>query len=162
MKKRENKKGFTFLELILIIGLIGVMAAITIASLSSGKNIIKLRAAQSEIASALKLAQSYALQGRVNGTKPPGYYGIKFYTSTSYGLCACLTADCSACTNANDLETYSLEGGVTTTMASNSHISFLVPHGTKNPSGTTTITLQISGASDKTVVIGDKGLVEEN
>lgn len=67
-------KAFTLIELITVISIIGIMSAVTIVSLSSSRANARLVSAQREVASAIKLAQSYALQGKtVNGSTPCGF-----------------------------------------------------------------------------------------
>jgi len=67
------------MELLLVIAIIGIMTVAGFVSLSSSRTNTKLQTAQREVASVIKLAQSYALQGKVtpNGTTPCGF-GFRF------------------------------------------------------------------------------------
>lgn len=78
-KNNVKYKAVTLLELLTVIAIIGIMTAAGLVSLNSGKTMAKLQAAQREVASAIKLTQSYALQGKVTpeGTTPCGY-GFRF------------------------------------------------------------------------------------
>jgi prepilin-type N-terminal cleavage/methylation domain-containing protein len=80
LKITDKHKAFTFVELLMAIAIVGIMTAVGFASLNSGKVTTKLQAAQREVASTIKLAQSYALQGKTvtpGGTSPCGY-GFRF------------------------------------------------------------------------------------
>lgn len=75
MSNRIKKHpAFTLIELLIVIGIIGIMSVVGIVSLGSGKSKLKLQSAQREVAATIKLAQSYALQGKTqNGATPCGY-----------------------------------------------------------------------------------------
>ncbi len=87
LKIIKKYNAFTFVELLLVIAIIGIMSAVGFASFNSGKVTTKLQAAQREVASIIKLTQSYALQGKVllSGTTPCGY-GVRFTDSTHYEI----------------------------------------------------------------------------
>jgi len=87
-----DNKGFSFVEIMIVIAIIGIMTSITLVSLMPSKNAESLNAAAREVASAIKLAQSYALQGKVVqisgiNTVPCGY-GFIFPDNggTNYGI----------------------------------------------------------------------------
>ncbi len=85
-------RGFSFVELMSVIVIIGIMSAVAFVSLSSSKSSAKLGAAQREVAAAIKLAQSYALQGRMeapetgSGLAVPCGYGIHFISEENYEI----------------------------------------------------------------------------
>jgi len=79
------------MELLLVIAIIGIMATAGFVSLSSNQTNTKLQAAQREVASVIKLTQSYALQGKVADDKighmvTPCGYGFRFIDSTHYEI----------------------------------------------------------------------------
>ena len=90
MKKIKIKKkfsGFTLMELMVVIAIVGIMTGIGTVSFSSARRATALNSAQDEIISAIKLAQSYALQGKTYGSnqKPDGY-GFEFTDNNSYKI----------------------------------------------------------------------------
>jgi len=81
------------MELLIVIAIIGIMTTVGLVSLSSSRTNTKLQAAQREVASVIKLTQSYALQGKVadDGTGSgnmitPCGYGFRFKDSGSYEI----------------------------------------------------------------------------
>ena len=88
----KKHRGFSFIELLTVISIIGIMSAVAFVSLSSSKSSAKLSAAQREVAGAIKLAQSYTLQGRMetnengSGLAVPCGYGFHFISPTDYEI----------------------------------------------------------------------------
>lgn len=85
---RKKMTGFSFLELMIVIGIIGIMTVVSIVSFSSSKKNVVLTAAANEVISHIKLARSYALLGKY----PVGVssiicgYGFKFTDATHYQI----------------------------------------------------------------------------
>lgn len=80
-------RGFTFVEVIVVIAIIGILSAITIVSFGPISKRTKLNASADEVSSAMNLAKGYALQGRM----PEGFtsicgYGFKFTSTTQYQI----------------------------------------------------------------------------
>jgi prepilin-type N-terminal cleavage/methylation domain-containing protein len=91
MKKGLNKKnkklsGVTLLELIVVIAIIGILAAVAIISMGSASSASKMEAVQKELASEIKLAQSYALQGKTHDGITPCGYGATFNADGTYNI----------------------------------------------------------------------------
>ena len=75
--------GFSLVELLVVIAIMSIMTVIGFALLSSSKSDARLKAAQREVSATIKLAQSYALQGRKQGDMAPCGYGFRFDPSDS-------------------------------------------------------------------------------
>ncbi len=154
MKKNiENKKysGFTFAELIITIAIVGIMTVVAIVSMNPSKTQAKLKAAQTEVASSIKQAQSYALQGKKQGAITPQYYGIKFTNSTNYELYC----------NTSIVETYKLKDGVVLSGALPSGITFSIPDGNSNLLSSLILTFGFNDTA-KSITISPSGSITED
>lgn len=150
--KNKNYSGFTLLELTIVIAIVGIMTSVALISMSPARETEKLKTAQREVASAIKLAQSYALQGKTHGGTTPDRYGIKFTSTSEYEIYAGVAETI--------VEKLKLPDGVTLTRpetATSMNIYFEVPHADvtgddkelefKGPGGTTkTIKIEKGGA----------------
>lgn len=154
-KIAKKHKAVTLIELLAVIAIIGIMTAVTIVSMNSGKTQAKLKAAQSEVASSIKLAQSYALQGREQAGVTPRYYGIKFTDDKTFVLCGG-NATCD-----DSVEIYQLKDGVILTNDPLPAISFNVPHGNSNLPADLTLTFMLNSGS-KSITISKSGSITEN
>jgi prepilin-type N-terminal cleavage/methylation domain-containing protein len=179
LAKTKKLAGFTLLELLVVIGIIGIMSAVLLTSLSSTKSRTSLNAASAEVASAIKLAQSYALQGKMqmqSGVMAPVCgYGFRFTDATHYGIffnpTNAVTGSCSLpapqITNydiniSKQAESYALGNSVAFTGTPGAAlVYFTVPNG-KAYNVPNTIILQYGGSDNKTVTISSSGMVEEN
>lgn len=170
----ENKKGFTLLELVVLIAIVGTMAGVAILSLVPSRKHAALRAAQSELASAISVTQSYALQGRTNGERDVCGYGLEFINDTQYRIFfyrkVGAPLDCDH-DDTSDNETIErskpLSGGVRLSSPSGvplsdfTRIQFDIPNGNL-VKRTSIYTLSVSdGSASKTVTVSDRGLPEE-
>lgn len=148
----RNKKGFTLLEVMIIIGIIIIMTAVAIVSLGSARTETKLKAAQREVAAAVKLTQSYALQGKMCLGNSPQFYKFKFYGgSADYGI-YCNTTN-------EEIEVDELGGGAKFYGTGDGEITFSVPYA--GVGNARTIIIILSG-STKDVIVSEQGLVTEN
>lgn len=80
---KKKHKAFTLIELMAVIAIIGIMSAVAFVSLNSTKSASRLKTAQREVTSIIKLAQTYALQGK-NQEYPVG--SGTFITPCGYGF----------------------------------------------------------------------------
>lgn len=75
----SSQSGFTLLELIMSIGILGILIGATISNFHGGARNQAVRAAANLTASLLRQAQNQTLSGIVsNGTFPIGGYGVRF------------------------------------------------------------------------------------
>ena len=166
MKKNKTTKltGFTLLEMIITVAIIGILASITVISFTSSRNEVRVKAAQAEVAASIKLAHSYALQGRADGGTTPSYYGIRFFSSTNYALCGCSNSTCSDCAYASAEEKYSLQNGVVLHSPSlaNAWVTFSIPNG-RVQTGSGMFTIRSSdGSQTKGISVNSNGYVTEH
>lgn len=83
---RNNKAGFSFIELITVIAIIMIMTATAFVFLGGGRKKTDLKTAEREVAATIKLTQSYTLQGKtVSGSTPCGF-GFRFKDDNSYEI----------------------------------------------------------------------------
>ncbi len=186
MKAYQKKyNAFTLIELMVVIAIIGIMTAIGFGVLQNQKSPSALTDAQRQVASAIKLAQSYALQGKaVNGTTPCGF-GFRFTNSTNYEIFDVTPQSGNDCdqTNTNytagnlsSSEAYSLDNGVTiasvnsnplTTDFTPTEIYFTVPNGIMYDSSGTgfsakTFQFDLGSSNNKTITVNSGGSITEN
>lgn len=155
-------KGFTILELMVAIAIVGIMTTVAIVSFSGAKSDAKIRASQRELASTIEMAQSYALQGKTQGDFVPDYYSVRFSDSTNYHICySCVDSSVcpNSCNDSTTFERYSLKDGVVG--PSGSAVTFKVPYGDSTSSSDITFNLSIAGSSSKTVTVSPMGSVTE-
>lgn len=160
-------KGFTLIELIIIIAITSVLFLVGYFSLNSPKSENKVKAAQREVVATMKAAHSYALQGKTDGASVPRYWGLKFTDNKTYQIF--LSNNVNAPINsAPDVqqEEYRLNNGVEFdgfTSSDNTRILFLVPHGKASlPGGAASFSfnLELDGVT-KAITISSDGVVEE-
>lgn len=83
-KNNSYRRGVTLLELMVVIGIVGIMMAVSLVSLKSTRTGTRLNEARSDVAATIKLAQSYALQGKMQKGQPVCGYGFRFKNKTDY------------------------------------------------------------------------------
>ena len=99
-------KAFSLAELLIVIAIIGIMSVVGFVSLSANKTHANLTTAQREVASAIKLAQSYALQGKAQGGSTPCGYGFRFTNPTNYEVFYNTPASGTTCDQDNAVVAY--------------------------------------------------------
>ena len=163
MKKNSQKqKGFTLIELMIIVAMIGIMTTVGFVSLKSGQNQAKLKATQAEIATMIKLAQSYALQGKKQGAVMPKYYGVKFSADgKSYVFCSSGNAADLACNNS--IETHSFSSGIALSVGQGTLLWFDIPNGNCKLSSGGSLLLKLKlDSNEKTITINAGGSITES
>jgi prepilin-type N-terminal cleavage/methylation domain-containing protein len=172
IKKRKNFRGHTFVELMAVLAIIGIMVAVTMVSMNAANTDNKLKAAQREVASAIRMAQSNALQGKTVSENVPRYWGFKFTSNNTYIVFYNDTINGPEASDVNSgtgVESHVLNNGValnTFTASPNStRVIFTVPNATVTLPIASPLTLTLtflSGSLSKTDLITSGGVVTEN
>lgn len=183
----QKHAGFTLIELLLVMAIIGIFVVLGTLFLRSSKNVNNLKVSQREVASVVKLAQSYALSGRIaSGGNAPCGYGMRFLSDTDYTLYyipknsaeqSCETQNVNSdflhCGSGNgcvSLESFSLPQQIKleTPSFSSAEIYFTIPHGNVygynggDFSGQTWTIQSQNDNSEKSIEISPRGAVSEN
>jgi len=130
--KIKNRSGVTLIELLIVIALIGIMSAVTIAFLGSGKNQKELESSAREVVAALREAQNLALTGKIMGTNtfPCSYVFQAVSGGSGYSINYTYHGsgqDCGSSSN-EVYAAYVLKNGVKFSTAQD--VTFSVPHAT--------------------------------
>lgn len=161
----KKYKGYSILELLTIVAIMGILLSTFMVSLDKSSSDAKIIAAQREVASAIKTAKSYALQGKTNAAgNVPGYWGIKFTDTSTYVIFHCANTGGGG---HNIKETFTLKNGVvlSSPVPGSSTIYFDVPNGQAITPTTPTfdISLQLGSLAAKTITTTSPGgVVTEN
>lgn len=167
-KKKRFFSGHTFVELLAILAVLAIMLAVSLTNLNPGKNEAKLKAAQREVASAIRMAQSNALQGKTVYGSVPKFWGFKFKDNNTYAIFYIIsTTD----TTEYEYETHDLNNGVIVSnpaspYEANTKVTFSTPNASVAlPSGagaSLELTLQIGSSANKKVTITSSGVITED
>jgi prepilin-type N-terminal cleavage/methylation domain-containing protein len=63
-KNNKNKKGFSFIELMITIAIMGIMTTITLVSMNKGRELWAVKTAAREVAATVRETQNNALTGK--------------------------------------------------------------------------------------------------
>jgi prepilin-type N-terminal cleavage/methylation domain-containing protein len=89
-KDNKNRCGFSFIEVMVVVSIIGIMTVAGTVSLNSSKAKSKLEISQRTLTAAIKLVQSYAIQGKaqkISGEqKVPCGYGLVFTSNSEFKI----------------------------------------------------------------------------
>jgi prepilin-type N-terminal cleavage/methylation domain-containing protein len=158
----KTKKGFTLLELMVVIAIMSIMSTLVIVSLAKSKNDRDVEAAGREVAAALREAQNDALTGKSGTNQYPcsvtfqvtgggSGYRLLYNYNSSPGQ-----SDCGAAFQW--IYNKALSSGVSISPGSGNTV-FSVPHGTFS-SGTTGYTLN-KGSSQYDVNVSGIGVITD-
>lgn len=168
------KKGFTIIEMVIVMAVIAVITTVVLVEYRSGAKVNRLQLAAQQVATDLKEAQNLSLSSqKSNGDIPPGGYGVSFYpyepNNRSYILFADEDANKEYDTG-EEVRTVNLPEGIeisSTQGAAPLDVVFLPPNSDVFFSGIDwsawTVTLRIIGTSEtKVIYIYDRGAIEIN
>jgi len=99
LDKFKNEKGFTLLEVLLVVAIIAILAGIVIIAINPGKQLADSRNSQrqADVTTILNAVYQYSLDN--NGALP----GTPALTTTAVEVCATAAASCSTPTVAVDM-----------------------------------------------------------
>ena len=142
-----KQKGFSLLELIIVIAIVGIMTAITLVSMNTLREKKAVEEAAREVAAAIRETQNYALTGKDITADSSACAYVFGWAGTGYNMSGC------------DSQVYSLKND--TTFVNNGSFSFSVPFATLNPAADIDIVL-LKGGSFYHVCVYISGLVKES
>lgn len=170
IQKKKNKYGFTLIELMASISIIGLMSAIFIVNYASTNDKARLNDAVQRVVTNIKLTQSYALGlNEFNNTMSEGGWGIHFDInfSDNYIIFADVDAD-GVYNSGEEFRVIELAGGVNIDSmdigGTKVDIVFLPPDPTTYINGLENESVQIvfigAKGSKKTIEINFLGLTD--
>lgn len=170
---KKNISGFTLIEIIISIGIIGILAATAIISMGPARSEAKLEMAQKEASSEIALAKAYALQGKTQGGTTPCGYGV-YFSGANYRIYYNSDTDCETVnteasgsgkrkhsSSSHELDTKTFSTGITAT--GNADVYFTVPnarvHNSAGTLGSISFSLTDASNNSKRVSVSDSGLI---
>ena len=160
--RRRSYRGFTLIELIAVVAIIGVMTSAVLVSWSTGRSEQDVKLAAREFEAALRQAQNFSMTGKIdanNPTRVPCDYRLRYVSSTQYEI-AYQYKNNGVCdgTLIASVQVFSLPGGVTFPPSSdwNDGAVFPLPRGEGVGTNVASIPLQ-KGSATKNVCIPQSG-----
>lgn len=153
--------GFTLVELTIVMGIISVMAVITLVGLNASREERMVQAASLQVAASLREAQNYALTGQTPAiTTKNCWFGVEFPSATSYRTVRQAKDGSGNCTGTPVvLGTFPLTNNVTVAPTGTT-VGFDLPRGTARFNSTLGITLT-RGSISYRICVYPSGRIEE-
>ncbi len=162
--KQTKKSGFSIIEILVVISIIVLIAAVLIFSYRGNEKNYVLNQAAQIFASNVRRAQNMALSGVKEGCATPNGYGIYIKDSSSYILYCCNDSGTTYSCSHADIETFSFSGNLSISPTAK-EVFFVPPDPTAYINGlagspnSQNFTLSIAGIT-KDVVVYFSGKVE--
>ena len=142
------------------------MVGVAVISLGPSRKAQALKAAQDEVAASIRLAQSYALQGKIIPNEDVCGYGLRFYDNKTYGIITYHTSDpdCAGGTIEGNgpIETQTLKNGVVLKSTLPLGVTFSIPSASVSGFGDWSMfEFELAGET-KSISINSAGLITEN
>ncbi len=119
MYERTRAHGFTLIEVLIVVAIIGIVSAMILVTFSGQRQTRNLERAAREVLATLREAQNYALSGRAGAISENNtYYGVQIASATAYSVVA----------SSGTIASYTLKSGVTFSSGATT-ISFTLPRG---------------------------------
>lgn len=155
MHEPANVRGFTLIEVLIVVAIIGIVSAMILVTFSGQRQTRNTERAAREVMAALREAQNYALSGRAGVISENNtYYGVTFTVGAAY----------SVVSSSGTIASYSLKNGIVASAASS--VRFMLPRGEvyiggAALSGSHRITL-VNGASSRYICVYSTGRIIDN
>ena len=151
IKKQVSKtvSAFSFMEVILVIAIIGIMTSAVFASISQSKNRTELETAANEVVASIRKIQNYSLSGKNISV------GCTKYTLNTTNGSNSFTINNGGATCPYNVS-YKLKNGVT--FGNSASVSFNAPFGNRDNTNTVDIDL-IKGSNHRHVCITGVGVI---
>ncbi len=149
----QREKGFTLIEIVAVLGIIGILISVTVFSFSAFRDNSNLGKNISQAKSVLEEARYESISGKSNYS-----YGVKINSAD-------LTLFQGASYASSTRNTvYSFDGATTGSISLNgggSEIVFVKNSGSTNNFGTFQITMTVNTAKRSTIAVTNSGLISE-
>jgi len=144
-----NNRGFTLVELLLVVSLIAVLSSFLIPGFSTYIDIQNIRQAQEQIKNDLRTVQNNALSGVGSSSPSVAYWGLKISSqnAANYGFFKSAAANSSACSGAAiEQNSTNLPGNVVVMGSSGACVFFSLRNGDAVTTGLTNSTIKVGYA----------------
>lgn len=150
-KKRKIEQGFTLIEIVIVIAIIGIMTALVFAISGPSRKSSELESSAVEVITALREAQNYALTGRQISAD------CTIYNMSLSGSEYVLTNIGGGTGTCKLSQTYKLKNGVT--FIGSPSVNFEAPHAIKSGAGVIGLT---KGGNNYYICINSMGVITKN
>jgi prepilin-type N-terminal cleavage/methylation domain-containing protein len=157
----EKQKGFTLIEIVITVAIIGIASTVVLAGLGGGRAEREVEASAREFASVVREAQNYALTGRqlTSNTDPCRYqvgwsgsqYSLTYFYAPAGGSCAAPASPTPT--------TYALKGGVAFSSAGSAY--YRPPHAANDISGSKLVVLTKNGSYHSVCLYGNGRVLDQ-